>query len=267
MAGASLPKRVVNLVVLSASLGGIIIAIGIFYWTAHDSWWRPYTGIQAVLCEIGRLIFVTALLSIFWELIAKRALVDEILARVRTAQEIAGAGLIGIAASFHQDIDWNRHFKSAKEIDIFFAYGRTWLGTHMEQLRNAVRAGASIRVVLPDPEDEDVTAELAFRFSMTRAEIVVRIRESVESFKSLSTEAGSSSRVEIWHLARTPVFTYYRFDDVAIFSIYNHRKERATVPAFTCEEPGSLFSFFRREFELMISGEKPLARKFFSNRT
>ncbi|HYM61386.1 MAG TPA: hypothetical protein VEZ11_10890 [Thermoanaerobaculia bacterium] len=265
--GVSLPKRIVNLVMLSASLGGIIIAMAIFYWTSFDFWWKPHTEIQAVLCEIGRLIFVTSLLSIVWELIAKRALVDEILARVRTAQEIASAGLVDIAASFHDGIDWSHHFSAVKEIDIFFAYGRTWLGTHLEQLRSAIGAGASIRVVLPDPEDRELTAELARRFGYARDDLVSLIRQSDESFKSLAKDAGTSGRVQIWHLTRTPVFSYYRFDRTAIFAIYHHRSERSTAPAFTFEEPGSLFSFFKREFELMISDDNPATRKFFSTRT
>jgi len=77
-------------------------------------------------------------------------------------------------------------FKTVKNLDIFFAYGRTWIATNEQELKKiAKHSGTNIRVFLPDPENEGIIKELGNRFKKTPTEVKNLILESSESFKSI----------------------------------------------------------------------------------
>src|SRR5207244_95146 len=120
---------------------------------------------------------------------------------------------------------------------------------------NAVarRSGARLRIVLPDPDDANVVAEMARRFATSPAETEKRIRSSREEFEAQAKNA--VAKIEVWYLPRSPVFSYYRFDSTAIVGLYHHKSIRATVPAFTFAKPGSLYDYFSDEFESMMAGD------------
>jgi hypothetical protein len=236
--------RIVNLISVVAMLVAVLVGIGLLALSAQHEWWLKHPWAEVVIREVGSLILVTGLLSLWWERIARRAVAEEVLTRIGTNQDIARAGLVRVTDTFHRDIDWQRHFRSAHEIDVYFAYGRTWLATHIDDLRDAAERGATIRVILPDPQNDEVTRNLAHRFAMERQQIVELIQQSTENIRAL---ASPKHNVEVWYLPETPVFSFYRFDDVAIFALYSHRHNRAAVPAFTVEAAGTLFDFVQRE--------------------
>lgn len=218
---------------------------------------------EVVVREAGALFFVTGLLSVFWELLAKRSLANEIIDKVGISRQILAAGLRKVTPNFHRDIDWPELFKDAHQIDIFFAYGGSWRAAHYEELTEfARRNGARLRIVLPDPDDPSIVAELARRFGTTLSETVTRIQTSKEDFSALGKNA--VAKIEVWYLPRSPVFSYYRFDSVAIVGLYHHKNIRAVVPAFSFAKPGSLYDFFADEFESMMIGDAPPARKVFT---
>lgn len=70
--------------------------------------------------------------------------------------------------TYLKDIDWTSLFNKVNKLDIFFAYGQIWRKTYLQELREvAARKNARIRLVLPDPEDEQTISELARRFCYT----------------------------------------------------------------------------------------------------
>jgi hypothetical protein len=193
--------------------------------------------------------------TLLWELFGKRAFVDEVLAKAQISRAITFAGIIKITDSFHYDIDWKALFQSVNKLDIFFAYGRTWRHTHIQELQElAKREGARVRVVLPDPEDEHTVFELARRFGYSSEELRKLIEEATEDFRCLRSWGieGKGARIEIWYLPATPQFSFYRFDRIAILALYPHRRERAPVPTIVCEMGGTLYDFICKEFEAMI---------------
>jgi hypothetical protein len=250
--------EVLNLKAVVASLAAILFGLAILYASAVLGEHHP--RLEVVVREAGALIFVTGLLSIFWELLAKRSLADEIITKVGISRQILASGLRKITPNFHRDIDWPALFKDAHQIDIFFAYGGSWRAAHYEELNTfARRNGARLRIILPDADDADIVGEMARRFSTSAAETVKRIRSSTEEFEALAKNA--VAKIEVWYLPRSPVFSYYRFDSVAIMGLYHHKNIRATVPALTFAKPGSLYDYFSDEFESMMVGDAPPARK------
>lgn len=242
-----------------------VFALGIIalFLSAHEGRWASEAA-RVVIREVGALFVVTAVLSVFWELLAKRAVQDEVLSRVGISRSIHDSGLLSITDDFHRRLDWEDLFRNARDLDIFFAYGRSWFAAHGTKLHELSGRGGTIRVVLPDRDDDAIVGELARRFSITNEELIDRIDETVAAFKELGQTA--TARVSVWFLPRPPVFSYYRFDHRGLVATYHHRDTKWHVPALTFERDGSLFDYFEGEFDAMISGTNPPARLVYKNR-
>lgn len=242
-----------NLRTLLIALAIAILGIVLLYLSAKE-FWRGYQAWQVVVRDVGGLLLVTVAIALLWELWVKRAFLDELLAKAQISKEITFAGLVKITDSFHQDIDWKSYFRTVNKLDIFVAYARTWRSVHRQDLEKvAVRQDARIRVVLPDPEDEQTVVELARRFGCGPEDLIKRIREAETDFTRLRSYGGErGAQIDIWFFPGTPRFSFYRFDRIAIFALYNHRREQASVPTFVCEMGGTLYDYIRKEFDAMI---------------
>ena len=130
----------------------------------------------------------------------------------------------------------------------------------------ARRDDAQLRVVLPDRSDRATVSDLARRFAYTDDVLVQYITDSENAFRALASAIDCRAHVEVWYLARTPVFSLYRFDDTCVGALYHHRRNRDPVPAFTVERGGTLYEFFTGEFAAMLDPKVGGARRIFCNR-
>ena len=243
----------VNLRGFLAALVIAIVGVSFLYFSASKDLWEGREVWQTVVQNIGALLLVMGAITLLWEFWAKRAFLDEVLAKVQMADEVKQAGFVRVTDSFHRDIDWETLFRSVKKLDIFFAYGYTWRSTHAEELKKvAARKGARIRIVLPDPEDTQTVSELARRFNFTPEKIIELIRDAEKDFRNLHICADSGAQIDIWFLPATPQFSFYRFDSLAIFALYSHSRERTPIPTFVVEMGGTLYDYIRKEFDAMI---------------
>jgi len=250
-----------NLRMVVAALGLAVSGL-ILLWISASFQWNNNTAAQSVVRDVGSFLSASAVLTFLWEFWGRRAFLDEVLAKVQLSDDIRSAGLQKIVPSFHTGINWQSYFPKVKELDILFAYGRTWRATHLEELQRLARKkGARIRVVLPDPDDPLTVGELARRFEYTTSELAKYVRDAVETFKELRTLAGrDGAEIDLWFFQGTQQFSYYRFDTIAIVALYTHRRARDPVPAIICEEGGSLFEFVRQDFDALVRAGG-LARK------
>ncbi|MBU7046558.1 MAG: hypothetical protein HXS54_08985 [Theionarchaea archaeon] len=246
--------RTVFIAAIAAGLGVLLL-----YISAHEDWWEGQETWRIVIQNMGSLLFVTVAITIMWELWGKRAFLDEILAKVQVSRDMTSAGIIQVAKSFHHDIEWKDYFHTVKELDIFFAYARTWRNTYISELREvATREGTRIRVLLPDPEDAQTVHELARRFNYTDEEVQGRIREAEAYFRKLyPSESSQGAKIEIWFFPAAPVFSFYRFDTIVVLTLLSHRRDLVEVPAFVCEEGGTLYEYILQEFNFMIGLARP----------
>ncbi|MBN1804384.1 MAG: hypothetical protein JW837_03965 [Sedimentisphaerales bacterium] len=235
----------------------LLVLVGvILIWSTIGTQW-------VVTQQLGSLLFVTGTITLSWELAVKRAFLDEILVKTQVSRDVAFAGLLKITNRFHDDIDWRDYIEKSNKIDIFFAYGRTWRGTHEEHLKTALKNNkARIRIVLPDPNDSATVKELTRRFDIEQPEeLKKRIEESVKYFKELNDFAeNENGSVEVWFLPECPVFSFYRFNQFGILATYKHQRGRGNVPTFVCEQGGTLYDFMCQEFDAMIK-DNGLAQK------
>lgn len=136
----------------------------------------------------------------------------------------------------YHDIEWDVLFRNVKNIDILYIYGTTWNRVNREHIKNAIDRHAQIRVVVADPNDKLILSELARHLERSEEQIQANIEETIMYFQKLQ-KAGA--KISIWHLRAVPVYSFFRFDDTAVFSLYSQRRgESFNGPAFLLEQGG-----------------------------
>jgi hypothetical protein len=253
----------------TALIALVVSAVGtVLLWVASlDGVWSQYPVAQVWLSQVAALLFVTGLISLFWELRGKRVFLDEVLAKAQLAREVRTAGIRNVVANFlGSELEWDSLFRGTRELDVFFAYGSTWRRSHIHQLRElAARPKARIRIVLPDVDNEITMAELSRRFAITPDELQRRIGDAEAEFRTLAASLGAGATIMIARFAHSPVYTFYRFDEVIVLSMYQHGTVRGAVPAFVVERGGTLFDFVTRDFDEMVKDSGTAKNIFDSN--
>jgi len=238
---------------------GILLLIVEAYYPCDTN----YEAVRCVIKELGGIFVATGTVAVLWELAAKRAFFEEILDKVKLADEVRAAGITSITNEFYRGIDWPALFGKVKMLDIFFSYGQTWRHIHTLELKElANRDGAQIRVILPDPDSEEIVKELARRFDATEDEVKKRIKDASDDFQE-KFRNGCKASCSLWYIPLAPLFSFYRFDDIIILSLFKHRSGRGGVPAFEVQRGGSLYEFIDQEIKAFIDGDEPLARCIF----
>jgi hypothetical protein len=243
----------VDLAAWQIGLGFIIVGAAALYLSAKWEGKHGPSPLDLVLREGGALLFVTATLTVVWDLRGRRQLTNEVLSAAELSSEIANAGLTRVTTHY-ADIDWNDLLNRASHVDLFFAYAATWRAYHDAALRRLVsREGARLRVVLPDRRDAAQIAQLATRFGASTQEIVQKITDAERAFTGLAS-ASEHASVELRVTRAFPVFTYYRFDGRCVGVLYAQAGERVEVPAFECQHGGALYKFFSNQFKVLWEG-------------
>lgn len=229
------------------------VAIGLLWASANVSWLQGVPELNAVVRELGALLFATATIAVLWDLVARRAFLSELLAAAKVAEDVRAAGLTAVSPTFHRGIEWSDLFRTVRHLDIFFAYGRTWRASNNAHLGAvAKREGSRVRVVLPDPDEGISMSRLANRFSMTDGEVKRLIEQAAADFQTIFSSGKAD--YSLWYVPVDPVFSFYRFDDRAVLALYTHQRQRGQVPTFVFEQGGTLYDFVRSEFEAFVTG-------------
>jgi hypothetical protein len=242
---------VVGLVVLAVGIGLIYVG-GEFphYWKLHE-------GADSLVDNLGALLVISVALGLIWELVGKRAFAREVLETINAATDLEKAGIDRVGTGWLQDPDWADLFQDVRELDIFVAYGSTWRNAHLGQLQAlANRANAHIHVYLADPGDEATVRMLSARFNQTPNELRQRVSETKEDF--LALRSLGRANVEVFYYPGDRVFSFYRFDNRFVMTLYRHAKGRsAIVPTLVCSKGGTFFEFLQSELDAIRSQSSP----------
>jgi hypothetical protein len=219
-----------------------------------------YHKSASLLHEGGAALVISGALAALWELAGKRAFADEVLAKASMSRDLADAGIDIVTYSFKDDrISWEQLFKNACRLDVFVSYAHTWRNTQVERLDKLLTdSNASLRVVLPDPDNEDVLASLADRFEMEADDVRRSIDEGKGFFEHRKKKAKGT--VEIYFSSIVPLFSFYRFNNKAVLALYNHRRGRLPVPSFVCDSEGFLFKYITDELEGILADKQRTRR-------
>lgn len=168
------------------------------------------------------------------------------------ARDVEAAGLLRIGATYLTKLEWKQLFAEVTELDIVVAYGQTWRNLHARELAQvATRPDIRIRIFLADPHDEFTVALLADRFDITHDELRTRITATRGDYEALRRPDGA--QVDVYYRPGDRVFSFYRFDDIAVVGLYSHSRARgAAVPVFVCARPGELYEFIQDELTVIL---------------
>lgn len=253
-------SRIAFVAIAIAVLGILLLVL--------SSTWEPLLEspeLRSVVRDFGSLLIVSVAIAVVWELYARRAFVAELLAATNLADDIETTGLAGVSAKWHGEIDWRKLFASSDMFELLFSYGRTWRNTNRVYLSEfASRSNTKAKIALPDPENRPVVEELARRFETTPDELVNSIREAEKEFIDIfSVNGRADDKLEIWYISTAPVWSYYRFDGLTIFTLYKHRHGKLDVPTFIVKKGGTLYTFLTTEFDALTSANGQLGRRIF----
>jgi hypothetical protein len=205
--------------------------------------------LETTIEQAGALLFVTGALTVVWDLRGRRVLTEEVLAAASLSTDVTAAGLRRVVSRYHE-FGWDEELDRASEVDLFFAYARTWRMAHATALRHLVsRRGTRLRVVLPDRDSSELMDRLAAKFGYAVEELQEHIRDAERDFANLRQQALEESVVQVRLTQEFPVFTYYRFDGACVGFLYAQARGRTDVPGFYCERSGALGRFFSDQFE------------------
>ncbi len=251
----------------TAFAGMVLVATGILFLViaSRASWVQSHTILASLAMQLGGLFIVSASITVVWDLVGKRAFAEELLEKADISREMTEAGVVKISASFHGDaVEWSEFFETANRVDLFFSYGRTWRGAHLEDLRQFIsRSGVKLRVILPDPDAGTVMDVLALRYGKTAPEIRQRVLEAVQYFDELrNADRRNQAKVEIWLFPGDQTFSFYLSNRMAVLALYSHGRQQVPVPTIVCRRGGSIHEYLVKEVKAMIEGKPPLAKRF-----
>jgi hypothetical protein len=180
-----------------------LVGVVFLFWSRYSAEWNHPIR-SDVLREIGVLLFVTAVLTLAWELIGKRAFADEILVKANMSRDLADAGIEVVTPTFMDNrIAWNELFKNSNRLDIWVSYASTWRNSHAQAIEKLLsRRDARLRVVLPDPEDAQLMDVLSQRFEKTPETLKEQVKEARDAFAKFSKHG----TVEIYFSKTLPIF-------------------------------------------------------------
>ena len=233
----------------------ILVVVGVLVLIAAEEANKHVSdALDGTIREVGALLVASGVLSVFWELLARRALTGELLDAAKLSADVTNAGLRRIA-SHYLDVEWDDLLDGATHVDLFFVYARTWRGANATPLRSlAHRDGARLRVVVPDLSNTALVAQLAAKFRSSPEDVVRNVEEAESDIANLHRQSGGRCQVELCRTSEFPVYTYYRFDRSCFVVFYSQAPGRVEVPAFQCEQGGWLSTFFRGQFETLWEG-------------
>lgn len=257
-------RRVTTLSWLFVAVAMFLIGMGLIAASSADvnsdhPFWKAFSG------NIGGVLLATGLISLLWELISRRVFLSEVFSVARLSEDIKRSGLHRLTTNFQHDVEWPELLGSAKRIDVFVSYARTWRNNNLSLLRAfAGRSGNQMNLILPDPDNADVMRELARRYSTTPQTVQDRVNETINAFAGMfDKRQGGKGQLSIWVTEVTPVFTFYRIDKKYVIAAYRHRPDRGDIPTLVCDRRGELTDFIDREYEYFTSESTQGVKKIF----
>ena len=267
--GTNYLKERTNLRTILVAVFLLLIGIILLVLSESAEWISKTGWIKAVVSNLGGLLVATVSITLLWELFSKRAFVDELLQHAGLAEDIRSLGLIGLSVNPLRGPNFSKLIRTTSRLDIFVCYANTWRASYEEDLKIlAKKNGAKIRLIVPNPDNSKVMSELAHRFNVADHNLMRdKINLAINEFKSIFSTGGiSPPDFSVWVHGETPLTSFYRFDNIAVVTLYKHAKGRGNVPTFVAERGGTLFTYVEAEVDAMLRGIEPhpaLARQIY----
>lgn len=234
-----------TLLVVVAAIGVAAVGIALIWvGTLGTEWW--HFGAT----QLGTAVLVSAGLGLLWDMFGRRLLADEIMEKMNVGLDVQRWGLRSLAMEW-TDPKWAELFAQGPNVDIVVAYGQTWRGVAATGLETFLASKSNrLRVCLPDPREEWLMIALSHRFNLAPERVAERIYEAARYFAEFRDRGEAA--VQIYFRPGEPLYGLYRFESVAVLTLYPHRKDKGTtVPTFMMGS-GQFLDFAKLDFESAI---------------
>lgn len=235
----------------------IVAAAGLgLLWLSNLVWFDSHSALEATANQLGGLLITIGGLGILWDLRGKREIMDEVLEKARIASDVSAAGLDRVTMNW-LEVPWDDLFQDAKHVSVFISYGSSWRKVHWTKLQEFAKGEKnSLRLFLPNPDDESTMRVLAQRYDYTLEKIRGNVLETAEEVAKLGISCPADIR--IYYRAGDPTYTCYRFDDRVLVTLYSHKRERGDVPTLLVKR-GTFRDFFMQDLEAIERQSEPVA--------
>lgn len=199
------------------------------------------------LSILSSTIATVLLANVLWEVIAKENFAKSLLNQVKISENIAQSGIDSVYVDF-RDIDWKKEFENTKSFTAAFVYAYSWR-SHNENAIKAFFAKKShkknTRIIVPDPENEDIMSDLDRRFNFENGETRKRIEDCIKFYCDLG--------ISVYLFEGTLQASYYLMDKAGIMSFFTHSKEKGVVPALKAHKSGNMYKYISQDISSMLS--------------
>ncbi len=159
-------KQITNLRTYMVSIGIFVIGIALLAFSEKLKFEDGSFWVKSLMSNVGALLIASVSIASLWELFSKRAFLDELLEKTGLVEDIRTVGVTGISLEAIRGPDFARLIRSSERLDIFVCYANTWRATFEQDLREmAKKRNCRIRLIVPDPDNEDIMRDLAKRFN------------------------------------------------------------------------------------------------------
>jgi hypothetical protein len=239
------------------TLGGILVSLVLTIFGSALLFWGTAISVdhefgREMLKSFGSIIVSIGMLAFMWELFTKRSFLEETLALANMTVELKNAGIELVTNHYLGEVQWGEMLKAPPTLDFFFTYARMWCNVNSVSLGEAARMkNRTIRVLLPDPNNAHVVAELARRFNSNPPDVERGIKETTAFFEKLGTRTGEGTSVQVRYTSRVPLFSMYLMGERAVFSLYSHETGKGHVPTYLVKRAGLLYQYLEEEFSFL----------------
>jgi len=154
--------------------------------------------------------------------------------RLGVKDAIAKSGLVDFY--WFSEVPWQQFFDKAREVQVFAISARSLLtGDHIGLVRKFLSMkGASLTVVVQDPNDDTVMRTLDQRFDEKEGTRKQKVSESIKQLQQLTNKLGVQAKVEVRVTSKIPAYSCYKFDEEVLFVPYLVEPARAPerIPVF-----------------------------------
>jgi hypothetical protein len=180
--------------------------------------WLQEVAVAILLVALG-----TGTLTVLWELGVRRTFFAELLEaideRIRVSESVTSHRLIQVTNDFFGAIDWERLITEARQIDLYWWAGRTWLKHNADLLRKKAEQDKKfrLRLVLPDTRDSRILERMAADSGIGGDTLRAAVEEAKETVRALV-----GAKAEVLASPRVPRYPFMRLGGVVVLGTYSN---------------------------------------------
>lgn len=238
---------------IAIGFGVLLSAVGGLITLAWPAGWQYVIGVLVI--NLGATLMVGFGISIIWDFSSKKEFAQIIDKKMKIHSSFGEAGIEKAMIQFYEEVDWKGYLAGASFVDVMFIRNVQWIKERKGLLFPSKTTGIQkIRILLPDISNNELVRSLAVRHDNDIADERQKLKKAIEDIKSTLHEF--EERVEIRLMSQPPRYSFYRFDNKLVLSIYAH-KWSEKIPTLELKRSGTFFDVIENDFDTLWEKATP----------